>query len=543
MQTLQAAFKRFTKNYIGQIVFVLLIFALCRTVAISVFYYGFLQTFEKASHIFFEKTPSVLAHIPFYDSSVLISSLQHPFFIITLIIFFVPFYLNRKRETFKYTSTRLVVFVSALMLAWELSTYDYNYYLDKAFYFDRFILLAFAVLILFYPPLTIFFVAFAFVYRSQFNFPVAGFELHDKRLLFDILLMFVAYIYARLFVEEFKIPFVYFVITIVASNYFMSGSEKIIMSPHGYEWLLNNHPADLFNNVHLRGWMAKASEPTISGIVFFLEHYGRIFQELVLVIELAALFLLRSRKTAIVVLISLCCMHVGIFVFGSMLFWKWIIIDLVLAFILLRNKEENMAIIFSKPYFIVSLLVILVSGLWLRPIMIGWHDTPFNQYFTYEVEDADGKVYQLDKNGMNPYHQWFQYDHFLFLVNKKCLAVTGFGYSNKYKVAAKIKETKPEDYLALEEKFGKSSYDSLQKQKYDAFIKTYFKNKNQRLSQVFFPNYFAAPNHLYSSVAKNEYLNQKPVRLFRAIFNQVYTVNHKAVNINKQIVDEIIIPE
>jgi hypothetical protein len=544
MKNLSAAFQNYTRSFGQQIVFVLLAFTFYRIVGSTAFYYGFLQSYAKLNSIFFSSPPSFLSGVPFYSGSILFSSLLHPYFLLTLLLFYLPFFLNREDLTEKLSYnpiTRIIVFTSAFILVWELCTCNYNFYLNSAFYLDRVVLIVLAFALLRFPVLTPLFVAFAYVYRAQFNFPVDGFELFDKRLLFDILMMYTVFMYAKLVVEELKVHFIFFVLCIVASNYFMSGVEKIIMSPHGYEWLIYNDQVDLFNNVHLRGWLAKAGKGTIAGISNFVEHGGTIFQTLVLVLELSALFLLRWRKLAIALLISFALMHLGIFAFGSMLFWKWISIDVLLALILIRNTKILDDNIFTRSYFIASLFIILSSMFWLRPIMIGWHDTPFNQYFTYEVEDATGKVYDLDKNGMDPYHQWFQYDRFLFLVNKPVLPISGFGYTGKYKVAKKIKEVGKEGYLDLEAQFGKNNFDYAQKQKYENFIKVYFKNRNGRLLQFFFLNKLAAPHHLYSSVSGNEYLDQAPVKKFRVIFNQVYTQDHKPVILNKEVVDEIAI--
>ncbi len=385
------------------------------------------------------------------------------------------------------------------------------------------------------------FIAFAYVYRSQFNYPVEGFPLYDKRLLFDLLVMFVAHVYTRLFIPSFKIPYVYFAICILASGYFMSGIIKIVLSPHGYEWLIYNNPTDLFHNVYYRGWLAHASSNTLNSITKFFNTYGKLFQASIFFIELLAVFILYSRKVGILILISLLCMHTGIFILAGFLFWKWMAIDFLLLFIYVYKSGFLLENTFSKKYFKTSIFIICLGITWLQPIKFGWHDTPVNQFFTYEIEDDTGKTYAVEKNEMNPYQQWFQMERFLFLVNKPCLPLSGFGYTGSYSLAEKIKQVEPENFLELEKERGKNEYNITLKEKYDDFIKIYFKNRNKRGHQLFFPSIFMAPHHLYNSATGVVWKGQTPVKLFRVIFNQVYTKNGNLIWLNKQMVDEITI--
>jgi len=537
--------KPFLHTYFAQFSIILLLFAVCRFLSLYVFYNGFLLNFARINTVFFSSSqvPDLFSVNPYQSFSILLSSLIYPFFIGALLLLYLPLFIKGKvYKSFLFANTdKLIVFICAFLLAWELTTYDYNYYLNNAFYTDRIMLIALALLLLRSPMFLPLFIAWAYVYRSQFNYPVDGFTLFDKQVLFDVLLMFLAYVYTRVFFPAIKISFLFLVICIVASNYFMCAVAKIMISPHGYEWLLKNEPSDLFCNVHMRGWLSKSSQNTIDALYSFLADYGKFFQAVIFLLECSALFLLRSRKTAIILLCCLCGLHLGIFIFGSMLFWKWMCIDLMLIFILWRNKnvEEK---VYSKKLFLSSLVIILSSVLWLRPVQIAWYDTPANQYFTYEVVDAEGKIFEFDKNQMNPYHQWFQYDQFLYLVNENCLPISGFGYTMNYKIAQAIKESIPEMYQKLEMKFGKNYYNETKKEKYEDFIKIYFSNRNQALDKTFIPYLLSAPHHLHSSTYANCYTGKLPVHMFKVIFNKVISKNGKAYTISKKTVDEIVIP-
>lgn len=543
MKTVIGLFRRLSgATRAGQLVAVLILFMVCRLLSLEVFFEGFLKVFPKADAFLFA-APTWLSWVPYHHSSILFGALLHPVFLLTLLLFYLPFFLKRKalREpSFKFTiPERLLIFACALLLAWELTGYDYNYYLDKAFYLDRAILILLALLLPRFPLLAPLFVAFAYVYRSQFNYPVDGFPLYDKRLLFDLLILFSAHVYARLYVRNFKITYLFLALCVLASGYFAGGFIKVFISPHGYEWLWNNNPADLFYNSCQRGWLASCSDSTIQSLGNFFSHYGKPFQTLAFIIELSALFLLHSRRTGMIILCSLLAMHVGIFVLAGIFFWKWMVLDLLLLFCYFHKNGLWVNEVLRPHSYRTSLVVICLSFAWLQPIPFGWHDTPANQYFSYEVEDDAGTLYALGKNEMNPYHQWFQIDRFLFLVNKPCLPLTGFGYTYKYSMAKAIKKAGPEHYAEVEAEKGKNYFQPQQKQQYEQFIQRYFQNRNRRLNTGFVPSALMAPLHLYTGERGAVWNGQRPVKLFRVIFNQVYRKDGNVFSLNRQVVDEI----
>lgn len=546
MRTVTGLFHRLSgATRAGQLVAVLIFFVICRLLSLEVFFEGFLKVFPKADALLFGRS-TWLSWVPYHQPSILLGALLHPLFLLTLLLFYLPFFLKRKalREvSFKFSvPERLLIFACAFLLAWELTGYDYNYYLDRAFYPDRVVLILLALLLLRFPLLTPLFVAFAYVYRSQFNYPVDGFPLYDKRLLFDLLILFTAHVYARLYIRNFKISYLFLALCVLASGYFAGGFIKIFISPHGYEWLWQNNPADLFYNSCQRGWLASCSDSSVQALGNFFSRYGKPFQTLAFIIELSALFLLHSRRTGMIILCSLLAMHVGILLLAGIFFWKWMLIDLVLLFCYVYKNGLWINDLFRPHHYRTSLIVICLSFAWLQPIPFGWHDTAANQYFTYEVEDDAGTFYPLGKNEMNPYHQWFQIDRFLFLVNKPCLPLTGFGYAYKYSIAKAIKEVGPEGFWGLELKKGKNNYEPLRKKHYEAFIQTYFRNRNKRLGTRFIPSAWMAPLHIYNSEKGAVWNGQKPVKRFRVIFNQVYRNDGKVIVLDRKVVDEINIP-
>lgn len=447
---------------------------------------------------------------------------------------------REKLASISYTyPERLLITVSAALLSWELSTYNYNYYLDNAFYLDRVLLISFPFFLWRIPFLSPIYLAIALVYRSQFNYPLEGFELFDKRLLFDILILSTALSYIKIYFKEKSPDFLQLVLCMVASNYFVTGVSKIVMSPHGYEWLMDNQLSDFFLNAHQRGWMYNVSDETIQGIYSFIDNGNFLLKFLTLIIELSAFCILINRRWALIGLSLFIVLHFGIFIAGSMLFWKWIAIDALLIFILLNQSNEIK--FYSKSAFKTSLFVILTSIVWLRPYPIGWFDTKVNQFFNYEAEDENGQTVTLHKNDFNPYHQWIQYDKFLKLVNQKALPISGFGYTHDFKMQYQVETIHPDSLINFISENGKNNYDEEWKIKYDDFMKRFFYNRNQRGEQLKILEYIRSPHHLYNSAQGEGISSIKHIKKLRVYFNITYNLNGKSHSLNKTQVDEIII--
>lgn len=525
----------------------LFIYIIAHFICFAFFYWGFIGAYSWLyTHLLKHGINfKLLEYVPYHSWSPLLAAFLHPLFALGVLLTSVPLIGKVQKirwETIgQYKYVRFLAFSAAAILAWELSTYDYNYYLDTPQYFDRVLLVIFALLILRNPFFVLPFLVMSLLYRSQFNYPIGGFPLFDKRLLFDLLILLYSYIVIREYVSDFKVNLFFVMICVVMAGYFASGLAKITHSPHGYEWLLYNKPKYLFINVRQLGWLRSASPITLVTMKNFLENYGQAFQALVLLTELSSLFVLWKRKIGIAILMACIVMHIGIFIFGSMFFWKWMVIDVILIYLFLRMDKQEEKIFFNPRGFKISLFLIITSLLWLKPLSVEWFDTPFNQFFTYEVTDEKGNIYHLERNSMNPYHQFFQYGQFLYLVNKDVLPVSSFGYVHTFQMASFIKQCGDHGIAEMEAEWGENHYDSVKVEKYIEFIKTYFSTRNKRGGLLLFP-YLSAPNHLYNQEEYPIYTGKQKIKKFSVIFNQTYFNGRQIIYISKKTLQQIDIP-
>ncbi len=502
------------------------------------FYWGFLGTFEKLQGILASKLGlnwGALSNHPYHTFSITVGSFKNPLFIGGFLVLVVPLlksYRTMAWHTFEHRHwVRLLVLIPALMLAWELTTYDYNHYLDQGFYVDRLLLLILLVLMYVHPVFVPLFLMVALLYRSQFNYPIGGFPLYDKRMLFDVLILFTAFLWVKVKYQLNSLHFIFMLLCLVAGNYFATGVAKLLVSPHGYEWALYNELHNLPINAVERGWKVSP------GLINFTKQWGTVLQVLTLLLEVGAILLLFKRRLTVLLLLGFTFMHLIIFINGSMLFWKWMAVDLLLVVVVYRLSKKGV-VLFHRAHFKWSLAIIALSFVWLQPFRIGWHETRFNQFYSYEVVGESGTVYQFEKNDFNPYHQLFHYDDFGYLLNEKLLRVSGFGYTFHHVLAQQIVTVGSEGIPALAMKEGKNKWEAQKAIAFDEFIQTFFQHRNERLHPSWY-THLKAPHHIYNCMKNSKYEGQEKVILVKVYFKQTYIQHDSVVVLRNDVIREI----
>lgn len=471
---------------------------------------------------------------PYLDVSFFISSFKSPTNILGVLIFLYLLKNRRKISWDELGVNRLLKFffiVPGLILCWELLAYDYNFYLDHYFFLERFLMLGFLLLVWFHPMYSVWFLMLALMFRAQFDFPIGGFPLFDKKVLFDLYVLIIAYLVMK---TRMKLPvhwLLFFSVALVASSYFATGLGKIRLTPHGYEWITQNPLDYLIMNANERGW------PYSSGSIAFIEKYKLIIQFLTIALELSVLFIFYKRKLAIA-LISCCILfHLSIFCLSGILFWKWIVVDLMVVVVLLSRKD--LKAVFNPTFFKLSFILIPTSIFWLSAFAIGWLDTKFNQTFEYTVVLENGEEYNASKSIFNPYHQLFYHDKFLYTTNEKRIKITGFGYTFAHPVADAINRSTLNELADVETQFGQNYYSKEKDNAHTEFIKTFFTNYNRHLETTYYRNWINAPEHIYNFPPEPVYHKQGKIKTVNVYLKKTYIENHKLVVLDRKLIKSV----
>jgi hypothetical protein len=471
---------------------------------------------------------------PYLDFSFFISSFKSPATYLGLIVF-IYLFVHRKRISWKEmeigNTLKLLFIIPGFILCWELLTYDYNYYLDNYFLLERLLMVVFLALIWVHPISAVGFLMISLLFRAQFDFPIGGFPLFDKKILFDFYVLLITFLLIRTRIKISKTWLFYFFLIVIAASYFATAIGKIRISPHGHEWFTDNPLHYLIINGSERGWVVPAH------LISWVGNNKVILQFLVLFLEFLALFLLYKRRVSIIVISLLILFHFSIFYFGGILFWKWMIVDLVTIGILIFYKESLK--VFTPQFFKISLFLIPTAGFWLSTFSIGWLDTKFNQTFEYTVVLENGEEYATSKNLFNPYHQVFFHDKFLYLVDDKRIKITGFGYTFKHKLSHAINASDLAELPLLERDFGKNYYSKERNEVHTNFIKTFFTNYNKYLGESQNRHLIDAPQHIYNFPDGKMYEDQGKIRMVKVYLKKTFIVDGKTQEIEKIVIKSI----
>ena len=313
---------------------------------------------------------------------------------------------------------RLFVMAAAALLVWPFSTVGYNFFFDQGYILDRFILLGLWALVYVHPYWSVPMLVLLSTIIGQLMYPLTDASWHwpDKRLPFDFLVMFCSFLALRPFFRRHRQPFILLTCTVVGSQYFHAGLNKMLLGPHLWTWAAENRLSHIFIGAHLNGgWLRPLSPATIHLLANMISTVDPVLAVVTLITECGAILLLLHPRLFPRILVAAAGLHVGILALTGIFFWKWILFDLMLAFWLPRswladvgietpttptNRETRAVLVrqwlrgrglFSARTFALFVILVLVSKPFLRNVPFAWWDTPYVTFFEIRGVGQSGR--------------------------------------------------------------------------------------------------------------------------------------------------------
>jgi hypothetical protein len=437
---------------------------------------------------------------------------------------------------------RLFVMGAAALLVWPFSTLDYNFFFDQGYIVDRFILVGLWALIYLHP----FFVVPVLIVLSMMigqllhPLPEGWWHWPDKKLPFDFLIMFCAFLATRAFFRRHRDVFVLLTCTVVASQYFHAALNKILLGPYPWTWATENHLSHIFVGAHVNGgWLRQLSPTAIHRVSEVLSALDPALAAATLMVEGGAILLLLRRRLLPWILIAEMALHVGILSLTGIFFWKWILFDLMLALWLWRSWPVDDVVssgpptvphdgtrtgssrqwfhgrgLFSAHGFAVFVILVLGSKLSFRNVPFAWWDTPYINFFEIRGIGQSGTEYVLDSRFFSPYDMLVHQARFHYLKQSGVVGGT-FAVAHDYEFARAVETAAPDDMDALRNRFGVRADPAWAASSTDAFtvfVSQYVTNVTRHGGKHWWLNWFAPPYHFQTSRPENAYDLQEPLR-------------------------------
>ncbi len=444
----------------------------------------------------------------YFGSIIFVRAFQHPLFMAALAATLaVPvLFWSRVSWTSFAEGRKLRWFIGFLVLlaTWKFTAYDFNWYFNQAHLVDRALLVVLAVGVVWNPSMLPAFLLAMFIVMGQFVHPFGFYSGTDKRMLLDVLIMFSAvtvvkglgWVPIRWKDREVREDtlFVFCMLCLIGSFYLFPAIAKLLLSPHGYEWITQNDHGYILARKVERGWLSFLDPSTVESTVKTVTSLGLVIGVGGIVTEAFGLLMLAGRRICMFCLLSFIVLHGLIYLTSGILFWEWMCVDVALIVLLACLTRESVQLIFNRRMLAASLIVMAAAPIYFRPVGLGWFDTKLDNFTLVEGVGESGQVYELANVFLSPYSLTFEQERFLFPLDEKFTS-QGSSAIHNYQAFQEINAASMEEISAVKDKWGRNYHDPEKTAALDRFLRTYFKNLNSGESNEFWFGRFQSPPH------------------------------------------------
>ena len=449
-------------------------------------------------------------------------------------------YKLRWKDSFEkeFIVLKYFIFFIFSIYAWSVITLDYNLYFNQAYHIDRLILLILFILSFRFPTAFIYFMVLSLLFFNQVSYPNSECSfpkayVYIKPLL-EILILFITFIFLKYFYKKLSIlAFFMVVICFHASNYFIPGLGKILISEHYIDWMWVNDLGNIFIAKYSQGWLASfISLETMERLVGWVSVVTIPMQIFAFLTQVIILFVFFSKRLAFTLFISFELLHLGIFMLSGIFFWKWILLNFAIMYVIKNLNTEDIRKIFNYKSMIFSMPFILLGYGFFHSYWLAWYDTPLNSFNQMYVTTDSGKKYKVDVNIFAPYDRVFYRKTLNCFIDEPLKAKWDTTYQDMMMKLTSLSNT-DDEYLiekniaTFEQRYGINEFNKFKQEEVIEFIQTMFRNLNKYKDNKFVWRHFSPFRDMYISFDWEALLNEssKIKQVDIVFYKQFY--NHK----------------
>ena len=474
-----------------------------------------------------------------YDNSNIFLTLLNHLSVPLILLFLTPLLLYKQqwKDIFNdYFIMRYFVIFITLLWAWYVITLDFNLYFNQAYHTDRIILLILLILSIRFPLFFLYFLIFSFIFINQLNYPSLQFSFpshyNNPRPLLDILILFITFIFIKRIYKNFSsLLFFITVICLHASNYFIPGLGKIMISSDYINWIWINDLSNIMIARYTHGWVTDfISLESVLNIAKHLQQWTVVAQVITFLSQILVLIVFLHKRFSLLLFLSFELLHIGVFISTGIFFWEWILINLAIVYIINKLDVQQSKQIFNYKVMLVAMPFIFLGNGVFNASFLAWYDTPLHNYFEVYAVDENNNEYKMDKNLFAPYEQVLYASNYTSYIDKKIMTTWSTSNQEMMKELSKLSIEKNKSKIKinisnLEEKYGYNYFNQKQQKIFETFIKRYIQNRNQQESKVLFWNYLSPLKHIYYSLNWDKNINNLPkikyinIKFYKKFYN------------------------
>ena len=198
------------------------------------------------------------------------------------------------------------------------------------------------------------------------------------------------------------------------------------------------------------------------------------------------------------------------FLLSGICFWQWSIVNLCIAAVAWKSTILKYDF-FTWPRFLVSVGLIFLSPLWLRPQNLSWFDSPANYTYHFEAVGESGQRYSLHPGYFAPYQYTFTESGFAGAIDHPVLPIY-WGATNRRIADKLIDAGTAEEFFELEATEGKVRFHQGTLTLLEDYVREFVHQRNERLANGSPPARLVAPLVLWTLRDENGYRGQEKLR-------------------------------
>jgi hypothetical protein len=480
-----------------------------------------------------------LPNISLYDNSSIFLNLFNALSISFSLLLLIPLLLYKQQWKSIFNNYQIikyfVIFITILW-AWYVITLDFNLYFNQAYHADRVILLILLLLSIRFPFFFLYFLIFSLLFINQLNYPSLEFsfpeDYNNPRPLLDILILFSTFILIKKFYKNFSI--LLFFITVIclhASNYFIPGLGKMMISHNYINWIWINDLSNIVIARYTHGWITDIiSLDTALTIAKHFQEWTVIAQIITFLSQILVLVVFIHKRFSLLLFLSFELLHIGVFIVTGIFFWEWVLINLAIVYSINKLTLQDSKKIFNYKVMLVAIPFIFLGNSVFNASFLAWYDTPLHNYFEIYAVDENDKEYKMDKNLFAPYEQVLYASNYTSYIDKKTMTAWSCSNQTIMQELTAISMQKNKSQIKksisnLEEKYGYNYFNQEQQKLFETFIKRYIQNLNKNQSKKLFWNYLTPFKHIYYSLNWDKNINNLPkikyinIKFYKKFYN------------------------
>jgi hypothetical protein len=174
-------------------------------------------------------------------------------------------------------------------------------------------------------------------------------------------------------------------------SYFHSGVAKLQLDGGALSWILDNQTQQGVLIALERGTQPFAAAPRLIQPLYDLINLDPVpANALVVILQLAAIAAMLHRRLLMALTLVYDAFHIGVYVIYGLMFWKWILLNLVIFGTLVRCRTP-----FTRAFILTGVAMTLFGHLVVWTARLAWYDSAFMLSTYVEAIDDQGRAVRV----------------------------------------------------------------------------------------------------------------------------------------------------